>query len=179
MCILIFHGDLQPVDFVKVKVNRSVVSDSLWSQGQYVPGSFVHGILQARILEWVAISSSRGSSLLRDWTCVSCISYIGKWILTEPPGKPIILCSNCLFTCLSLSRLHAFSRQEAYTSCILVVCAGYDLKQYLWKKMYLKVYLGSQFRSGPFCWFRKQVADNICRRKWVLMHVSILHVLLI
>ena len=36
-------------------------------------GSSVHGILQARILEWVAISSSRGSSCSRDETCVSCI----------------------------------------------------------------------------------------------------------
>ena len=34
-------------------------------------GSSVHGILQARILEWVAISSSRGSSWPRDWTWVS------------------------------------------------------------------------------------------------------------
>ena len=38
------------------------------------PGSSVHGILQARILEWVAISSSRGSSRSRDWTRVSCIA---------------------------------------------------------------------------------------------------------
>ena len=37
------------------------------------PGSSVHGILQARILEWVAIPFSRGSSLPRDWTWVSCI----------------------------------------------------------------------------------------------------------
>ena len=36
------------------------------------PGSSVHGILQARILEWVAISSSRGSSQPRDGTWVSC-----------------------------------------------------------------------------------------------------------
>ena len=36
------------------------------------PGSSVHGIFQARILEWVAISCSRGSSSPRDWTCVSC-----------------------------------------------------------------------------------------------------------
>ena len=36
------------------------------------PGSSVHEILQARILEWVAISFSRGSSQLRDWTWVSC-----------------------------------------------------------------------------------------------------------
>ena len=39
-------------------------------------GSSVHGILQARILEWVAISYSRGSSWARGWTCVSCI---GRW----------------------------------------------------------------------------------------------------
>ena len=38
------------------------------------PGSSVHGILQARILEWVAISFSRGLSQPRDWTWVSCIS---------------------------------------------------------------------------------------------------------
>ena len=36
-------------------------------------GSSVHGIFQARILEWVAISFSRRSSQLRDWTQVSCI----------------------------------------------------------------------------------------------------------
>ena len=38
-----------------------------------LPGSFVHGIFQARVLEWVVISFSRRSSLPRDWTQVSCI----------------------------------------------------------------------------------------------------------
>ena len=38
------------------------------------PGSSIHGILQARILEWVAISFSRGSSQPRDQTQVSCIA---------------------------------------------------------------------------------------------------------
>ena len=38
------------------------------------PGSSVHGILQARILEWVAISFSMGSSQPRDWTRVSRIA---------------------------------------------------------------------------------------------------------
>ena len=38
------------------------------------PGSCVHGILQARILEWVAIPFSRGSSWPRDGTLVSCIA---------------------------------------------------------------------------------------------------------
>ena len=39
-------------------------------------GTSVHGIFQARILEWVTISYSRGSSRLRDWTCVSCIGRL-------------------------------------------------------------------------------------------------------
>ena len=38
-----------------------------------LPGSSVHGIFQARMLEWVAISFSRRSSRPRDWTWVSCI----------------------------------------------------------------------------------------------------------
>ena len=45
------------------------------------PGSSVHGILQARILEWVAMPSSRGSSEPRDRTQVSCVSCIGRQVL--------------------------------------------------------------------------------------------------
>ena len=45
------------------------------------PGSSVHGVFLARILEWVAISSSRGSSQLRDWTHVSCVSCTGRKIV--------------------------------------------------------------------------------------------------
>ena len=47
------------------------------------PGPSVHGIIQARILECVAISSSRGSSWPRDGTCVPSISFIGRWILYQ------------------------------------------------------------------------------------------------
>ena len=46
-----------------------------------LPGFSVHGIFQARILEWVAMSSSRGSSQPRDRTRVSHVSCIGRWIL--------------------------------------------------------------------------------------------------
>ena len=45
------------------------------------PGSSVHGIFQARTLEWVAISFSRRSSRPRDWTRISCVSCIGRKIL--------------------------------------------------------------------------------------------------
>ena len=55
------------------------------------PGFFVLGILQARILEWVDISFSRGYSWPRDQTCISGIACIGMQIFflpLVPPGKP-------------------------------------------------------------------------------------------
>ena len=55
----------------------------------------VHGILQARILEWVAMASSRGSSWPRDETCVSYVSCFGRRVLyhqhhmgNEDPWSP-------------------------------------------------------------------------------------------
>ena len=57
-----------------------------------LPGFSVHGISQARILEWVAISFSRGYSRSRDPTLVSHISWslalAGKFFTTELPGRP-------------------------------------------------------------------------------------------
>ena len=53
-----------------------------------LPGSSVCGIFMARILEWVAISSSRGSSWPRNQTHVPCISCIaGGFFTAEPRGK--------------------------------------------------------------------------------------------
>ena len=43
--------------------------------------SSIHGMLQARIMEWVALPSSRWSSWPRDRTYISQVSWIGKWIL--------------------------------------------------------------------------------------------------
>ena len=51
------------------------------------PGSSVHGILQARTLEWVAMPSSRGSSPPRDQTRVSCVSCIGRQFFTHRTQK--------------------------------------------------------------------------------------------
>ena len=51
------------------------------------PGSSVHGILQARILEWVAMPSSKGSPPPRDQTRVSCVSCIGRRFLPLPLGS--------------------------------------------------------------------------------------------
>ena len=57
-----------------------------------IPGSSIHGILQARILEWVAIFFSRGSSWPRDRTRVSCIAgrCFTLWATKEAVRKAII-----------------------------------------------------------------------------------------
>ena len=59
--------------------SSSVISNSLQPHGLKTVN--VHGVFQARILEWVAISHSRRSLWLRDQICVSCISCISRWIL--------------------------------------------------------------------------------------------------
>ena len=57
------------------------------------PGSSVHGILQARVLEWVAISFSRGSFQPRDWTQVSRIAgrCFNLKCLFLPPSFPFCI----------------------------------------------------------------------------------------
>ena len=58
---------------------QSLLCPTLCGSMDYsLPGSSVHGISQAKILEWVAISFSRGSFQPRDQTCISCID---RWIL--------------------------------------------------------------------------------------------------
>ena len=61
-------------------LSHSVVSDSCDPMDHSLWGSSVHGILQARILEWLVISSSRGSSRPRNWTWVF---YIARRFFTN------------------------------------------------------------------------------------------------
>ena len=73
------HGQIAVFESESESVGCSVMSESLQPHGLYnLLGSSVHGILQVRMLEWVAVPFSRRSYQLRDWTWVSCI---GRWIL--------------------------------------------------------------------------------------------------
>ena len=67
-----------------------------------LPDSSVHGILQARILEWLAISFSRGSFPSRDRTGVYCICCFGRWILyhwaTSMIFQGLVLKASIFFT---------------------------------------------------------------------------------
>ena len=85
-----------------VCVSCSVVSDSLWSHDCSPPGFSVHGILQTRILEWVVISFTRGSSQPRDWTQVSCMQ--ADSLQSGPPGKPPVY--ECLIDPADLLKRH-------------------------------------------------------------------------
>ena len=70
---------------IKVKVSIAQSCLTLWdSVDCSFLGSSVHGILQVRILEWVAIPFSRGSSQSRDWTWVSITGrFFTTWVRRE------------------------------------------------------------------------------------------------
>ena len=69
-------------------------------------GSSVHGIFQARILEWVAISSSRGS-LPNPGIQLISPAVAGGFSTTAPPRKPLLFCINTNKCHISLSLIHA------------------------------------------------------------------------
>ena len=87
------------------------------------PGSSVHEIFQARILDWIAISFSRGFSQPRDGTHISCIG--SRFFTTESPGKPgcfILVSFNSLvventgteFQIIFLLKYHGY-----YSACLI------------------------------------------------------------
>ena len=72
------------------------------------PGSSVHGFSQARILEWVAISFSRTSCWLRDWTQISCIGGLYHWATRESHHVLYHLPICCVDYLLSAARMEGF-----------------------------------------------------------------------
>ena len=86
-----------------------------------LPGSSIHGIFQARILEWVAISFSRRSSQTRDWTQVFCTAgvllfFFTSWATREAHSHHIP--ENSVLTYSYLKRTTQGSNLCLYASCI-------------------------------------------------------------
>ena len=84
-----------------------------------LPGSSVHGILQARILEWVAIFFSKGSSWPRDWTWVSCIA-----------GRFFTIWATCNYFACFLTYWHcpiSILLNYSLVSIIIVRCIHVDI----------------------------------------------------
>ena len=81
-----------------------------------LPGFSVHGIFQARVLEWVAISFSRGSSQPRDQTSISCIFCIGRQILFP-------LCHLVIYACIYFTiciYIKSLSSLKQTRMCVLI-----------------------------------------------------------
>ena len=77
-----------------------------------LPGSSLHWIFQARIVEWIVMPSSSGSSQSRDWTCISCTAgrfftreatLLPDCLQSEPEGRQFLRLWVCLFVCLFLT----------------------------------------------------------------------------
>ena len=124
------------------------------------PGSSVQGILQARIVEWVAIPFSRGSSWPRDWTWVSCMAgrLFTIWAIREARIIPFMFrhhvpcrdyeqvpsycqlpseVKNCKYCWRQLLLLYKLNLQEASTfhACFYVVYSVVQSCQTLWDPM--------------------------------------------
>ena len=114
------------VHWVNVKVKESEVAQSCLTLCDPVdcslPGSSLRGILQARILEWVAISFSRGSSHPTDRTQVSIPGRrFNLWVTREAaesvmPSKHLILCCPFLLLPSLLPSIRVFSMSQLFAS---------------------------------------------------------------
>jgi len=109
LCVSVCVCGIEANGLMKVKQRKDITAFLTWSiihvcaqllscvqhfcgpVGCSPPDFSVHGIFRARILKWVAISSSRSSSQPRDHTCVSWVSYIGRWTLYHcATWKPLV-----------------------------------------------------------------------------------------
>ena len=119
-----------------------------------LPESCVHGILQERILDWVTISFSRGSSWPRDWTRVSCTFCIGRQSLYQLShwGSPNAT-SLLLFSCSVMSdSFWPHGLQHARLPCLLLspgVCSN----------------------SGPLSqWCQTTIASYVTPFSFIMLH---------
>ena len=148
------------------------------------PGSPVHRILQARILECVAISSSRGSSQPSDRTHISCGSCTaGGFSMAEPPGKPSRINNRFQLSPLSKSLLPDTSPPVSIPARRNLGRAGASFKSlqrwshwtlstqiyclYFWKK---NVYLQQMhlFWSQTLRNYRKTFKRHLTKHVWIL-----------
>ena len=101
-------------DWVK-SLSRVWLFETRWTI-YILPGSSVHGIFQARVLEWVAISFSRGSSRCRDRTRVSRIGgrRFNLWATREAPKRSH---KDVKYLDLKIDRLEIMWFKEGYKNC--------------------------------------------------------------
>ena len=127
---------------MKVKVSIAQLYLTLWPHGCSPPGSSVHGILQARVLEWIAMPSSRGSSRPRDRTQVSRIAgrFFTSWATRE------VLQYLKIINCFIFKSYYQFFKSIIMTSLFEKKKTHYNQSIFLRKKVCLR-HLKSVFKS--------------------------------
>ena len=98
------------------QLSHSVVSDSLWPHGQE-PARLLCGILQARILKWVAIPFCRGSSPLRGRSQVSCIGGRFFTIWAQSQEQTDWSTNNWISDQNTLALLHGSEKEQKQAGC--------------------------------------------------------------
>ena len=123
-------------------LSQSAVSDSLQPHGHSLPGSSVHEIFQARILEWVAISFSRASRQSRNRTHV--LLHLLRWQVDS-----LLLChlggpneAYCLQT-RNRGRGKAFVSWSPTESCLVSISITKFYHRWVWEAACLGVESGS------------------------------------
>ena len=118
-----------------------------------LPGFSVHGILQARMLAWVAISSSRGSFRSRDRTLVFYVSCIGRqiphhWAIWEAPL--ITLSSHFKLFCAPFSSLSmmVFNWNRGFQTCDGLSSTFFGRQKDLWADVIADLEAGASLLLG-------------------------------
>ena len=116
-----------------------------------LPGSSLHGILQARVLKWVAISFSRGSSQPRDWTQVSCIPgrHFNLWATREAPLPLSPPYSICLFLSDFILVWYSFRFIHVAATVSFIIFCGWVIHIYIYIYIYIHCCCCSVAQSCP------------------------------
>ena len=145
--------------YVKVLVAQSC------PKGRSLPGSSVHGIIQARIEEWVTISFSRGSSWPRDQTRISCIvgGLLTIWAIKEAPMEGYISYLTPPFYLISLNKyLNKFANVKILLNYWEYICVHFIINPtFLYAQIvYIKEFLKWKICDclpRQFCWSRASI----------------------
>ena len=147
---------------------------SLWDPRSPL-GSPVHEIPQARILEWVAIPFSRGSTQPKDWTQVSCIA--GSLCISEHQGKPRY---SIIRFKVKYKYVHS-SKVEFYD--LIVVLNSFMSYQNFWKSGVIKriaedhwrrLWLNQSIVSLILFWFVKYLEISLSYNCFYCLHGMLL-----
>ena len=130
-----------------------------------LPGSSVHGVLQARILGSVAIPFSRGSSQARDWTQVSCIA---GWFFAVGATREAQICENLFQILLRYWLLQVSPRYIVYSLLVIYfqsVRVSITLSEYA----YSSFRLSTDEIEGNKGWWKASLDEGVGYKAWVLV----------